>query len=840
MSFSPDNSIELSPELLVGLTDGEGKWLRTSKSWKSAMGWDEADLQTRGILQLIHQDQKAFLRQILQKPSAPGSWQQTSLRFADKKGALHWIRWSFQWVEGTQQIYWIGTDITEAKHREENAARFHEALEGVREGIWEVDTYGQTLYANPALAKMLEVSRQLLKQRCIYDYLDQENVNIAQSFLDARSEVDQGETELIWQSGTGIPFHSVVTVKQRRDEQGQVIGALLTVNKIVIKQAQDISYQQIISGLGDVMLELDHASRVVKEWRRPTGINFIPSKLDVGTRLYDFIAFDFAQPIEHAIKQALKEKLPISFTYSDKEVNDKRFECRVAPLKNGPHWTQTVLLSVQATSLYAAEQVKTGGESEQMFKLFIDQLPTAVFAKDIRSDLRFTVFNHEAERLLGLKASEVVNRTDYDVFTEEQADYFRAKDNQSVMNPQTVRSDSEFITTPQGQLWVRSQRTVIPDQQGKPRYVIGTLHDVTKMKELAERAHASEQLYSFLSEATQDGLWEWDLLSNRFTCSIRWYEMLGYQVGELEGPVQTWYQTLEASQRERVEEHLKSHIENQEPFAETLRFLHKNGSILTFECRMHTLRSDDGKPLRTVCCLAQKHAPASTPNLAASPDVSDTPQVPTATVIPLRTLSHAIAQQMSEPLQLIKASADQLLRSRIHQKLNTDRYKITAKKIKDAALRLQSLSRGIQALSDPKPAHEQEEFHLKDLLLDVHQLFSETLQAKGIEFTVETEGRGMEVFGQPTRFLEVLVHVMSGLLEKAPTGQTQTLVLQGTSERNQVRFTWSASFSTEFPWAEQFAETFGKERATLSLEDKRVVLILPYDTQVECREANPA
>ena len=100
------------------------------------MGWDETDLQARGIQQLVHQDQKAFLRQILQNSMPVGTWNQTSLRCADKKGSLHWIRWSYQWTETPGQIYWIGTDITEAKQKDEAASRFQEALDGVTEGIW--------------------------------------------------------------------------------------------------------------------------------------------------------------------------------------------------------------------------------------------------------------------------------------------------------------------------------------------------------------------------------------------------------------------------------------------------------------------------------------------------------------------------------------------------------------------------------------------------------------------------------------------------------------------------------------------------------------------------------
>ena len=58
----------------------------------------------------------------------------------------------------------------------------------------------------------------------------------------------------------------------------------------------------------------------------------------------------------------------------------------------------------------------------------VDQVPTAMFAKDIENENRFVIYNRASEALFGHTRAEVIGRTDQEVFGFEAAAHFAEQD----------------------------------------------------------------------------------------------------------------------------------------------------------------------------------------------------------------------------------------------------------------------------------------------------------------------------------------------------------------------------------------------------------------------------
>jgi PAS domain-containing protein len=90
--------------------------------------------------------------------------------------------------------------------------------------------------------------------------------------------------------------------------------------------------------------------------------------------------------------------------------------------------TQLGRVIERARADYALRQSKhTLTETKNFLDSVIENLPSMVFVKDA-ADLRFVRFNKAGEELTGYSRADLLGKSDYDFFPQEQADFFVARD----------------------------------------------------------------------------------------------------------------------------------------------------------------------------------------------------------------------------------------------------------------------------------------------------------------------------------------------------------------------------------------------------------------------------
>jgi rsbT co-antagonist protein RsbR len=144
-------------------------------------------------------------------------------------------------------------------------------------------------------------------------------------------------------------------------------------------------------------------------------------------------------------------------------------------------------------------------ESQQLLQTLFDHLPVAALVKTA-ADGRFTLWNTASEELFGFAAADVIGKTDYDLFSYEQAAFFRAKD-QAVFAtgiPETI--PVEYVDTPhQGQRILRTIKVPIYTVQGAPHVLLIISVDITEQQLAAEER---AKLQAQIIEAQQAALAE--------------------------------------------------------------------------------------------------------------------------------------------------------------------------------------------------------------------------------------------------------------------------------------------------------------------------------------------
>lgn len=125
----------------------------------------------------------------------------------------------------------------------------------------------------------------------------------------------------------------------------------------------------------------------------------------------------------------------------------------------------------------------------------IDNIPLAIFAKEVKNEYRWAVWNKKAEELFQLTADEMLGKTDYDKFPEEEADFFRKTDSHVMYSGEVVDVPAENVTTARGTWIAHTIKVPIYDKDGNPDILLGILDDITQAKEREEQLKEySEQL----------------------------------------------------------------------------------------------------------------------------------------------------------------------------------------------------------------------------------------------------------------------------------------------------------------------------------------------------------
>ena len=132
--------------------------------------------------------------------------------------------------------------------------------------------------------------------------------------------------------------------------------------------------------------------------------------------------------------------------------------------------------------------------------------------------------------------------------------------------------------------------------------------------EISERKHAedivrlSEQRMMLAIQGTSDGLWDWlDVNEEAEWWSPRFYELLGYEEGEIESNLTQFKKMLHPDDVDRTSDAVRDHLEHNEPFDIEYRLKTKDGEFRWFRARGMAQRDEAGKPTRMAGSIQDIH-----------------------------------------------------------------------------------------------------------------------------------------------------------------------------------------------------------------------------------------
>lgn len=233
-------------------------------------------------------------------------------------------------------------------------------------------------------------------------------------------------------------------------------------------------------------------------------------------------------------------------------------------------------------------------ESEKRYQALIDSFPggnMCVFDKDFR--IRF-VGGEDAkqygppEKFVGKLLQEVAPPDTCAAVEPNLRSAFQGK---------KATYDTPFLN---GTTY-RATATPIFSKDGAIKEVMVVAANITEQAQAETALRESEERFRLLAEVTNDAIWDWDLISNELWWNEGFDALFGYDRGEIEKTIDSWYDRIHPAEGSRVISGIHRVIDQGgATWSDEYRFLRKDGTYAYVMDRGQVIRKANGKAVRMV------------------------------------------------------------------------------------------------------------------------------------------------------------------------------------------------------------------------------------------------
>jgi diguanylate cyclase (GGDEF)-like protein/PAS domain S-box-containing protein len=197
----------------------------------------------------------------------------------------------------------------------------------------------------------------------------------------------------------------------------------------------------------------------------------------------------------------------------------------------------------------------------------------------IDRDFRVVRVNEAYSEIKEKSTSDITERKCYEIFEGQNRvckECIVARTFQS-LNPCAKSKQVEYDDGTK--IWLDIYTYPIFDEEGKVSHVIEYIRDITDRQLAEDAVRESEERYMLSAKGANDGLWDWDMKSNKICYSSRWMTMLGYEEGEISAGPEEWLDRIHHDDRMQVKAEISAHISGHTThFKSEHRIKHRDGT----------------------------------------------------------------------------------------------------------------------------------------------------------------------------------------------------------------------------------------------------------------------
>ena len=214
---------------------------------------------------------------------------------------------------------------------------------------------------------------------------------------------------------------------------------------------------------------------------------------------------------------------------------------------------------------------------------------------------RFTHANSKLCNALGLKYEEIIGKTHHELgFPLEQCLEWEKLHNQVYETDATVIAETVTPIQDSEPQYFEVVLSPMHNLDGKIIGIAGTTRDINERIKAAKALKESEKRFDLAMSVKNEGIWDWNLITNEAYFDDRYYTMAGYLPREFPQTFTEWAEHVHPDDLPIAQSAIQMYLSGQSDIFDTeFRFRHKDGSWIWIQGRGKIVERDGkGIPLR--------------------------------------------------------------------------------------------------------------------------------------------------------------------------------------------------------------------------------------------------
>ena len=197
-----------------------------------------------------------------------------------------------------------------------------------------------------------------------------------------------------------------------------------------------------------------------------------------------------------------------------------------------------------------------------------------------------------------------------------------------------------------------------------------------KVKDRTEELKQQRNRYQFAIDGSNDGIWDWNIVTNEVYFSPKWKEIIGFSDNELLNKFEEWESRVHPDDLPKIMKLIELNLSGkQDIFVIEHRLKHKNGNWIWVLDRAKTIYDKDRKAIR----ISGFHTDLTKQKEQAAHLLKS------EKLVSMGEMIGNIAHQWRQPLSVISTASTGMLMQKEYGVLSDEQFKITCNAINDNA-----------------------------------------------------------------------------------------------------------------------------------------------------------